>query len=325
MKPIFPIALLICILPLTAVSEDKASEQLLMDARHQANIFHKDAEPFQLEADFSAQTQLPLQGHVTLKWESRDHWWRKIVMADFVQVDIHNAERQYTVRNAAFTPQIVQELTRLLEFNDYATGTVKKQKRSSEGGTDLTCLHMEKKGLGHMTYEICINPAALEIVRNESTFVPDDKHIERYTEYSDFQGRRYPRKLELLANGSKLISLTIKDLASSAFDEALLMPPKGAIERSFCKGMVPPVPIKTPDPLYPKSASENRMMGDTVVTLTILTDGSVGDVQLLESATQSMNSATLQTLKTWKFKPAMCGTEPVITDISVAVSFRLGP
>jgi TonB family protein len=58
--------------------------------------------------------------------------------------------------------------------------------------------------------------------------------------------------------------------------------------------------------------------------MTVLTDGSVTDIQLLGKATQSMDDATLQTLKGWRFKPAMCGADPVISDIVVvAVSFRL--
>lgn len=65
------------------------------------------------------------------------------------------------------------------------------------------------------------------------------------------------------------------------------------------------------------------MMGDTTVTMTVLTDGSVTDIQLVGSAASSMDEATLQTLKTWKFKPAMCGAEPVVSDIEVVVSFRL--
>jgi protein TonB len=75
--------------------------------------------------------------------------------------------------------------------------------------------------------------------------------------------------------------------------------------------------------MYPTSASQNRLMGDTMVSITVLTDGSVGDIHLLGSATQSMDDATLQTLKGWRFKPAMCGSEPVVSDIDVVVSFRL--
>jgi outer membrane biosynthesis protein TonB len=37
----------------------------------------------------------------------------------------------------------------------------------------------------------------------------------------------------------------------------------------------------------------------------------------------SMDESTLQTLKSWKFKPAMCGAEPVVSDMEVVVSFRI--
>jgi protein TonB len=83
------------------------------------------------------------------------------------------------------------------------------------------------------------------------------------------------------------------------------------------------VPVKTPDPLYPKSASRNKLMGDTTVAMTVLTDGSVSNIQVLGRATQSMDDATLETLKGWRFKPAMCGANPVVSDIVVVVSFRL--
>jgi TonB family protein len=64
-------------------------------------------------------------------------------------------------------------------------------------------------------------------------------------------------------------------------------------------------------------------MGDTTVAMTVLTDGSVTDIRLIGTATRLMDDAALQTLKGWKFKPAMCGSEPVVSDIEVVFSFRL--
>jgi TonB family protein len=75
--------------------------------------------------------------------------------------------------------------------------------------------------------------------------------------------------------------------------------------------------------MYPQSARQNRIMGDTKVSMTVLADGSVGDVQLIGASTHSLDEATLQALKGWKFKPAMCGADPVIADIEVVVTFRL--
>src|SRR5256884_4834251 len=102
---------------------------------------------------------------------------------------------------------------------------------------------------------------------------------------------------------------------STLFPYTTLFRSKGAIERRLCADMKHAVPVRTPDPLYPRSASQNRLMGDTTVAMTVLTDGSVTDIQLVGSAARSMDDATLLTLKSWKFKPAMCGSEPVVSDI----------
>jgi periplasmic protein TonB len=80
--------------------------------------------------------------------------------------------------------------------------------------------------------------------------------------------------------------------------------------------------VKTPEPEYPRSNRENRLIGDTTVAMTVMADGSVDNIQLIGRSTPDMDNATLQTLKGWKFKPAMCGSEPVVSDIEVVVSFR---
>ena len=124
-------------------------------------------------------------------------------------------------------------------------------------------------------------------------------------------------------NGSKVIEAQVASLVTAPLDEKLLVPPAGAIERRQCEGMKHAVPLKTPDPSYPKSASENHLLGDSTVSMSVVLDGSVDNIQLIGSSTHAMDEATLQILKTWKFKPAMCGAEPVTSDIQVVVSFRL--
>ena len=49
----------------------------------------------------------------------------------------------------------------------------------------------------------------------------------------------------------------------------------------------------------------------------------VDDVQLIGRAGREMDQVTQEIVKTWKFKPAMCGNEPVAYDITVEVAFRI--
>jgi len=316
--------LLIGTLPLLFGSgTNPATQQLLVTAKQQASLFHDQPIPIQLDVDFLAQLNAPTQGHLTLKWEAKDRWWRRIVMGDFEQIEIRNGDRHYSSRNLSFTPVRIGELISLLQFAEGAEGLlVKKQKERVENGIEMVCIRVEGERRGK-THEVCVNSASHEILSDEWQEPPDERRREQYSDYFDFGGHRYPRKLQLLVNGVKVITATVENLTTTAFDQTLLVAPKGAIERRQCADMKHAVPVKTPDPMYPKSASQNKLMGDTTVAMTVLADGSVTDIQLVGSAARSMDDATLQTLKSWRFKPAMCGAEPVVSDIEVVVSFRL--
>src|SRR5690348_1166949 len=63
--------------PLFGVT-DPATQQVLTKSLEQASLFHQQAKPFQLDVDFSAQLAVPTEGHLTLKWEAKDRWWRKV-------------------------------------------------------------------------------------------------------------------------------------------------------------------------------------------------------------------------------------------------------
>lgn len=75
-------------------------------------------------------------------------------------------------------------------------------------------------------------------------------------------------------------------------------------------------------PYYARSAIEDELAGDTTVVMTVQADGSVANIHLIGSSLRSMDKVALNTLKTWKFKPAMCGTDPIVSDLQVVVRFR---
>ena len=321
---VFTILLFFCASCLLLAGTNPAAQQSLIDAKQQANIFQHDASPFQLEMVFLVQMEVPTRGHLTLKWEADDHWWRRIVMGDFEQTDIRNGDKLYTSRNAPFTPLRIRQLVSLLQLGGNFEGLqVKKQKQRDERGVEMSCLQVEGESVRGAQHEVCVNSATHEILSDEWKEPPDEQRRKQYAEYFEFRAHRYPRKLELFVNGISVVTAHVDSLTTAALEQILLVPPRGAVERRQCAGMKHAVPVRTPDPVYPKSASENHLMGKTIAWMTVLTDGSVDDIQLVGSATHSMDDATLQTLKGWKFKPAMCGAEPVVSDIEVVVSFRL--
>jgi TonB family protein len=324
MKKLVLLILLLHFSTLVLAREDVAGQQLLDKAAQQSDLFGRGEHSFELDLDFVTQMMIPTGGHLTFKWQAKDHWWQKIVMGGFEEIQIRNGDRQFTIRNASFTPVRIEELTSLLRFAQFSDSThVKNQKQRLENGIKMSCLRLEDRAAQGESRDVCINSSNNEIVSDEWKEPPDERRRQVYADYVEFGQYRYPRMLLLFVNGSKIVKADVTNLQATPFDEALLVPPKGAVERRLCTGMKHAVPIKTPDPMYPKSATENKLIGDSMVALTVLADGSVTDIRLVGSAGHSLDNATLETLKTWKFKPAMCGSEPVVSDIEVVVSFRL--
>jgi protein TonB len=58
---------------------------------------------------------------------------------------------------------------------------------------------------------------------------------------------------------------------------------------------------------------------DIVVT----TDGTVSDVKVTKSLDKTLDKEAVQTVRTWKFLPAMKAGKPVPFKTDVAISFRL--
>ena len=115
-KLVLTTALLLCTFSPLLGATDPVAQQSLSTTMQQTSLFHNQTSPFQMDVDFVAQTNVPTQGHLTLKWEAEDRWWRKIAMDRFEQIDIRNGDKLYTSRNMPFTPVRVRELISLLRF-----------------------------------------------------------------------------------------------------------------------------------------------------------------------------------------------------------------
>jgi TonB family protein len=88
--------------------------------------------------------------------------------------------------------------------------------------------------------------------------------------------------------------------------------------RSSCEEVQPPEALTTPDPLFSAGA-----LGRTVkVSFIIGTDGRVHSPLILESAGLAGDRRVLQTVRTWRYRPATCNGVPTETEGKVQFSIR---
>jgi TonB family protein len=89
------------------------------------------------------------------------------------------------------------------------------------------------------------------------------------------------------------------------------------------KNLTPPVPIYDPDPPYTKAASKAKYSGRVALAIVVDTEGNVVDAQVIRAAGYGLDESAMDTVRTWKFKPATKDGVPVRVRLSVEVSFKL--
>jgi TonB family protein len=88
--------------------------------------------------------------------------------------------------------------------------------------------------------------------------------------------------------------------------------------RPNCEDVRPPQPLTTPDPLF-TSFSQGRKVK---VSFIIGTDGRVHSPLILESAGLAGDRHVLQTVRTWRYRPATCNGIPTETEGKIEFSSR---
>jgi len=89
-----------------------------------------------------------------------------------------------------------------------------------------------------------------------------------------------------------------------------------------------PVPIYKPEPPYTPQARKDKVEGAIVAAVEVDASGNVvgvklAGVSLSKSVSEGLDESVMQTLRTWKFKPAMKKGKPVPVMVTVETSFRL--
>jgi TonB family protein len=88
--------------------------------------------------------------------------------------------------------------------------------------------------------------------------------------------------------------------------------------RLSCEDVQPPEALTTPAPLSTAAASGRRVK----VSFIIGTDGRVHSPLILESAGIAGDRRVLQTVRTWRYRPATCNGVPTETEGKIEFSSR---
>jgi TonB family protein len=88
-------------------------------------------------------------------------------------------------------------------------------------------------------------------------------------------------------------------------------------------GVSAPIPIYKPEPAYSEEARKAKYQGTVVLWIVVDAQGNVVDPRVVRPLGLGLDEKALETVRTWKFKPALRNGSPVPVRVIVEVSFRL--
>jgi periplasmic protein TonB len=87
----------------------------------------------------------------------------------------------------------------------------------------------------------------------------------------------------------------------------------------------PPRVVQRTMPEYTQEALKAKVEGDVVLTTTIQTDGTPGDIKVTRGLGNGLDEKAIDCLKQWRFSPGSRNGKPVAVKATVEIRFRLPP
>jgi len=88
-------------------------------------------------------------------------------------------------------------------------------------------------------------------------------------------------------------------------------------------GVSEPIPIYKPDPAYSEEARKAKYQGTVLLWIIVDASGAVTECRVAKPLGLGLDEKAVETVRTWKFKPALRNGSPVPVHVMVEVSFRL--
>jgi TonB family protein len=90
------------------------------------------------------------------------------------------------------------------------------------------------------------------------------------------------------------------------------------------RDVTPPVPTYRPEPSYTLQARHDKIEGGVTLWIVVDAQGNVTDVrEVSKPLGEGLDEKAIETVKTWKFKPATRNGVPVPVRVTVEITFRL--
>jgi len=319
------LAIAVCLLMLLvgaasdALPKEKHDEELKALCERARAVSDLEAEggaPFRLEANvYAHHGKNVAAGHYVRVWQSQHHWRDELTFYRYSQIRISTESAMWRRRNTNHEPLPVVQLFQGLGLNlprnrgnEWKLTIADRQ----EGVSALKCVTLRRSfpmRSEPVTWEWCFDSSAGVLVRRT---LSDWDTTWEYLDYTPWHGKRYPRQINVVQGGERVVEERITELVDEPNPEpALFAPPDDAEEWPRCENMRPPT-ITSSDPRFPVGPRGARQTL-TPVWIEVGKDGHIQDAVFLRPMAdpEREHGFLIDLRQRWRFQPAKCGKTPI--------------
>ena len=313
-------ASLLC-LTLVASAEQTPSAQQLLDAAHKATDL-SGLGSYILHAMIvvnPGDPKLEHQGKLTIV---RDHDHARVQL----ESDGRTEERVVSGKNEFVIPgqgtAVVLGLRsldhnwdpsrppRFANHESVSFGHVRRQKVQ---GREAWCFDRKAK----FKTKLCFDVATSVLLHDGS----NEKDREEYSDYASFGASLYPQKVQIFRENQAPLEVRQISITPAQLNNDTFKIPNKAIEVEGCDFEESPKPLHTPEPEFSDAARSAHAQGKVYLYVLINAEGNVAGVQPAGMDAYGLALSAMNTVKTWRFKPAMCSGHAVAAELNIEVEF----
>ena len=297
---------------------DEEAFALTQRAQHASDIRAKGDPAFRLMANFKifGKDGSIAGGTYAEFWKSPEDWRKEIVQGDFRRTIVAVGRRVWTLDDGPSPPDWIDKFDGMLEplKVDRSQWKHLKFQDSNLLGAALRCFTGAWEGL-------CFDKASGLLAQKTSSLAMSDIGMDWSCLYRDY--RRFDERevATIYQCGYKKpqIELDVVSLVfSPELDAGLFTPPANAKSSELCVGKPrPPMVIRQVEPTPPRKGHEI-----VALSTVIGTDGKPHEIRVIRSVDKDYDSAAVEALRQWEFRPASCDGDAKEVRITVELEFE---
>jgi TonB family protein len=323
-KKTIPVWLLVCLSLVSASAQQSPTPQQLLDAAHKAADL-TSAGAYILQATVVINPGDPKVERRATLTVVRDHDRARLTLESDGRSEervVLGAKQFFPLGQGSLAAMGLKDFDyswdpgRPPQFATHEKPSFGKVRRQNIQGRDAWCFDRK---VPQSKTKFCFDAATSLLLHVGSS----EKSRTEYSDYASFGASMYPQKVQIFRENLapfevQQISITPAHLNDDAFKV-----PDKAVEVEACDHQKPPEAISAPEPSFPKGAKDARQEGVTVINVLVNNEGRVASAQASGPDSYGFGQITVDTVKTWRFKPATCDGRPVATEMNIEMSFRL--